>query len=150
MLRLTLLLSAVLVSVGQASAEDRFAGFPEVNRFRPGKRSLEVITSDGVPGLVRPRWTRCISELGRNPKLFRFQDKIFVVFSHLDGHRNMRFEATGECRVLRSKDDGKTWESLPPQPADQQDFEFVVKGDRIYRYEFVGGSVRMSARLLMP
>ena len=120
------------------SDHERFAGFPEINKYRPGKRSMKVITSDGVKGLRRPKWIRAISELGRNPKIFRFKDRIFIVFSHLDGHRNKRFEATGECRVLVSADRGKSWKFLPPQPANQQDFEFVVGGDRIYRYEFAG------------
>jgi len=120
-----------------ATGEDRFAGFPKINQFRPGDRSFEVITSDGVPGLVRPVWTRCISELGRNPRLFRLNDKIFVAYSHLDGHRNKRFEATGECRVLMSPDDGRTWESLPALPRVDVEFEFAVKGDTIYRYTFL-------------
>ena len=121
----------------QSTAEDRFAGFPKINQFRPGQRSLEVITSDGVPGLVRPKWTRCVSELGRNPRLFRFNDLIFVAYSHLDGHRNKRFEATGECRALVSRDDGKTWEMLPALPRVDVEFEFAVKDNTIYRYTFL-------------
>lgn len=117
--------------------EGVFAGFPEINRYRPGERTLPVITSDGVTGLVRPKWTRCISELGRNPKLFRFQDNIYITYSHLEGHRNLRLEATGEIRVLRSPDEGKTWESLPPQPADDQEIEFAIKDESLFRYEFV-------------
>ena len=120
------------------AANPDFSGFPKINQFRPGKKSLPVITSDGVQGLRRPKWTRCISELGRNPKLFRFKDAIYLTWSHLDGHRNKRFEATGEYRVLRSTDEGRTWKALPPQPADQQDFEFVAKGDTLFRYEFPG------------
>ena len=121
----------------QSTAEDRFAGFPKINQFRPGQRSLEVITSDGVPGLVRPKWTRCVSELGRNPRLFRFNDLIFVAYSHLDGHRNKRFEATGECRAPVSRDDGKTWEMLPALPRVDVEFEFAVKDNTIYRYTFL-------------
>ena len=122
----------------EPAQRDRFAGFPKTNQYRPGRRSMKVITSDGLTGLIRPKWTRSISELGRNPKIFRRNGKIFIVFSHLDGHRNRRFEATGECRVLCSDDEGKSWSTLPSQPGDQQDYEFVVANDTIYRYEFAG------------
>ena len=64
-----------------------FAGFPEIRKYRPGRRSREVITSDGVQGLLRPKWTRPMTDLGGWPCMFRFKRHIYFVFYHGDGHR---------------------------------------------------------------
>ena len=117
------------------SASDRFAGFPEIGKYRPGKRSREVITSDGVEGLLRPKWTRAMGDLGGWPAMFRFKRATFLHFPHVDGHRYKRLEATGKILRYVSKDEGKSWTALPPL-AGRNAGEFVVAGDRAYRYGF--------------
>lgn len=64
---------------------DRFAGFPPVGQFRKPKRTLPVITSDGVKGVLWPKWTRAMTDIGGWPSLFRFNKAIYFVFYHGDG-----------------------------------------------------------------
>jgi len=113
---------------------DQFAGFPEINKFRRGERSVKVITSDGVTGLVRPKWTRAMSDLGGWPAMHRFKGTIYFVFPHVDGHRYNRFEATGKHFVYASKDEGKTW-TLQPHPTFTFTPEYVVAGDTLYAFD---------------
>jgi hypothetical protein len=119
-------------------ADDRFTDFPEIGKFRPGKRSVEVITSDVVTGLVRPKWTRAMGDLGGWPAMFRFRGTIYLVFPHVDGHRGKRFEATGKLLCYTSGDDGRTWTERPTPPQDPAPGtpEYVVAGDKLYSYEY--------------
>lgn len=131
---------ATLLAGSVAAADDqRFAGFPPVGKYRPGERSFKVITSDGVTGLVRPRWTRAMTDLGGWPAMFRFKGTIILTFPHLDGHRGRKYEATGKTLCYTSKDDGKTW--VEQHPGAQQSVggapEYVVAGDKVYSYEWV-------------
>ena len=113
------------------SGGSRWAGFPEIGTYRPGKRSREVITSDAVEGVLRPKWTRAMGDLGSWPSMFRFKQSIFLSFPHVDGHRGNRFEASGRNLSYVSRDEGRTWEPLPSVPGH---CECVVVGDTIYDY----------------
>lgn len=118
------------------SKADQFAGFPEIGKYRPGKRSSEIITSDRVEGLIRPKWTRAMGDLGGWPSMVRFKTDILLCFPHVDGHRGKRFEATGQMLCYVSRDEGKSWVALPPENYGGRHFEFVVVEDRIYRYGY--------------
>src|SRR5262245_37333761 len=108
--------------------EDRLAGFPPIGKHRPGQRTQKVITSDGVPDLVRPKWTRAMGDLGGWPAMYSFQKTIWLVFPHVDGHRGKRHEGTGELLCYASKDEGKTWvkQPTPPQKPEQGTPEYVL------------------------
>src|SRR4051794_37530629 len=69
-----------------AAADDPFAGFPEINVLHPGQRSFDVITSDMPQGLLRPAWTRAMSDVGAWPVMFRFQNDIYLEFNRVNGH----------------------------------------------------------------
>jgi hypothetical protein len=119
------------------SEADRFAGFPEIGKYRPGERTSETITSDRVEGLIRPTWTRAMGDLGGWPSMVRFKRDIFLYFPHVDGHRGTQFEATGQMLRYVSRDEGRNWSALPPESPRGRHFEFVVVGDRLYRYGYV-------------
>src|SRR4051812_3668020 len=102
-----------LLSVVNVSGEDRFAGFPLIGKHRRGERSVKVITSDAITGLVRPQWTRAMGDLGGWPAMYRFKGNIYLHFPHVDGHRGKKFEATGKLLCYASADDGKTWTEQP-------------------------------------
>lgn len=93
-----------------------FDGYPEINVHRPGERSFPTITSDGVKGLVRPKWTRAMADLGGWPAMHRFKDEIFLVYPNVDGHRGKKYEGAGAFHRLTSRDEGKTWTRKADQP----------------------------------
>src|SRR5690349_1513411 len=122
-------------------ADDRFAGFPEINKFRTGERTQAVIVSDGVSGVLRPKWTRAMTDLGGWPSLFRFKQDIYFAFYHGDGHRYQKFESTDKLKTYRSSDEGRTWKEIPSCPPNdpgkfQGNPEFVPAGDTLYCYDF--------------
>ena len=139
MLRISSLAVVVSFIAGPAWCDDAkpdFRGFPEIGKYRPGKRSAERFTSDGVDiGLVRPKWTRAMGDLGGWPTLFRFKDGIFFFYPHADAHRGKKEEATGQILGYVSRDEGRTWQALPPQ-AGTHVGEFVVVGDTVFCYDF--------------
>src|SRR5262245_52635361 len=53
--------------------DDRFAGFPPINQFRQAERTQPAIVSDGVADVLRPKWTRAMTDLGGWPSFFRFR-----------------------------------------------------------------------------
>lgn len=141
-LLLALPVFALMANLGQAAekpAAKSFAGFPAIGKHRPGQRSVKVITSDAVTGLVRPRWTRAMTDLGGWPILYRFQGTIYLLFPHVDGHRGKKLEATGKLVCLASKDEGNTWAEDTAPPGDTPP-EIVVVGDQIYAYECPKGT----------
>ena len=129
------LFCAAPLSAQQPSDPDRFAGFPPIGVHRPGERTLKTITSDGVTGLVRPKWTRAMGDLGAWPTMFRFKDGIYLEFQHTDGHRYKQFEATGKVLYYVSKDEGRSW-TLVPNDFGETTGEFVVAGEKLFRYDF--------------
>lgn len=133
-----LVLAAMLLAIPTAHAEDAFAGFPPINKVRPGERTAKILTSDAVMGLLRPKWTRAMGDLGGWPAMFRFKDAIHLVFPHVDGHRGKKLEGTGEILHFMSADQGKTWvkQSTPPQSVSQGVPEYVVANDKLYSYEY--------------
>ena len=98
------------IAATHAAEPDRFAGNPAIGQHRPGERTLKTITSDAVTGLVRPKWTRAMTDLGAWPVMVRFKQDILLTFYHGDGHRGKQHEATGELWTYRSGDDGRTWQ----------------------------------------
>ena len=59
-----------------------------VNMSR-GERSTKVIASDPVQGLLRPKWTRAMSERGSAVNMFRFKGDIYFVHGDEDGQRGV-------------------------------------------------------------
>jgi len=116
-----------------SSAEDGFAGFPVLSL--PGRRSAEVLTSDGVEGLVRPKWTRAMGDVGAWPAMFRFGKRIFLYFPKVKGHRGPYRNNDLPMVRLVSDDEGKSWQELPSETGRQAG-EFVVVDNTIYRYDF--------------
>ena len=108
-----LLAFAILGHADEPKDKDRFAGFPPIGKHRPGERSLKVIASDGAKDLLRPKWTRAMGDLGGWPAMYRFQKNIYLVYPHVDGHREKRLEASGKLVYMVSKDEGKSWKELP-------------------------------------
>lgn len=130
---------ALLLSLAPVGwSQDRFAGFPPINKFRKGDRSAKVITSDAITGVVRPKWTRAMTDLGGWPAMYRFKGTIYLHFPHVDGHRGKKFESTGKLLTYASTDEGKTWVAQPAWPQSPQEGtpEYVVAGDKLYSYEF--------------
>lgn len=126
------------------AADDRFAGFPEINKFRKAERTQPVIVSDGVTGVLRPKWTRAMTDLGGWSSFFRFRKDLYFVFYHGDGHRYQKFEATDKLKTYRSSDEGRTWSVIPSCPPNDPDKfqgtpEFVTVGDTLYCYDFNAG-----------
>lgn len=142
-------LSAISICVGLAmlyttrlgaevpsTAKDQFSGFPEIGKHRPGNRSREVINSDAVKNVVRPKWTRAMDDLGGWVGMFRMKKNIIFFYPHCDGHRGKKYEATGKVIRYLSKDEGKTWQRLPA--SDNVPDEVIVVGDTAYGYNFPG------------
>lgn len=127
-----LILLTALLTGGAFAAEISFAGFPKVE---PGKRTFAKITSDGVDGLLRPKWTRAMGDVGAWPAMFRFKDALFLSFPRVNGHAGRA--KTPEVPIARfvSCDEGRTWRELPPMTGVQAG-EHVVAGDTIFRYDF--------------
>ncbi len=122
-------------------AADRFAGFPAIGEHRKPERTQAVITSDGVAGVRRPKWTRAMTDLGGWPTMFRFRGDIYFAFYHGDGHRYKQHEATDRLKTYRSRDEGRTWTevaSCPPNDPDkfQGTPEFVAADDKLFCYDF--------------
>ena len=137
------MLFAIAFGTTARGDEPSFEGFPKIGVHRKAQRSLPVITSDGVEGVLRPKWTRAMTDLGGWPCLFRFQGDIYFVFYHGDGHRYKKLEATNKLKTYRSKDEGKTWTEIPSAPPnDPKQFqgtpEFLPVGDTLYCYDFDG------------
>ncbi|MFN0198194.1 MAG: sialidase family protein [Planctomycetaceae bacterium] len=138
-----LITSVSIPLIAFADDEPTFEGFPKIGEYRQAERSLEVITSDGVKGVLRPKWTRAMTDLGGWPSMFRFKGDIYFVFYHGDAHRYKRFEATDKLKTYRSSDEGITWTevaSCPPNdPAKFQGTpEFLPVGETLYCYDFNG------------
>lgn len=135
---LTFVLILGSLTASAVKSEDRFSGFPVIGKARPGDRTQKVITSDGVAGLRRPKWTRAMGDLGGWPAMFRFKDAIHLVFPHVDGHRGKVLEGTGKLLHYASTDHGQTWvaQPTPPQAPEQGTPEYVVSGDKLFSYEF--------------
>ncbi len=128
-------------ALAETDDADRFAGFPEIGVYRKPERTLPVITSDGVAGVLRPKWTRAMTDLGGWPTMFRFRGDIYLAFYHGDGHRYKQFEATDRLKTYRSRDEGSTWveiASCPPNDPDkfQGTPEFVATKDKLFCYDF--------------
>ncbi|MBN2295404.1 MAG: hypothetical protein JXM70_23435 [Pirellulales bacterium] len=119
-----------------STSKDQFSGFPEIGKHRPGIRSQEVINSDVVKGVIRPKWTRAMGDLGGWTRMFRMKKNIILFYPHCDGHRGKKYEATGKVIRLLSKDEGKTWQRLPA--SDNVPEEVIVVGDTAYGYSFPG------------
>lgn len=129
------------VRLPELFADEQFAGFPKIGVQRQADRTQEVITSDGVKNVLRPKWTRAMTDLGGWPSMFRFKGDIYFVFYHGDGHRYKKFEATDKLKTYRSRDDGRTWTEVPScPPNDPNKFqgtpEFVAAPDKICCYDF--------------
>ncbi len=136
----SLILLAFTVSAsGEEKGEKSFTGFPPIGKHRAGQRSVKVITSDAVTGLIRPKWTRAMADLGGWPVLYRFKDTIFLAFPHVDGHRGKKYEATGKLLCYASKDEGATWKEHVAPPGDSSP-EVVIANDKIYAYECPKGT----------
>ncbi len=135
MLLLAILGLATLSPVCWTAEPDRFAGFPRINQHRPGERTLKVITSDAVTGLVRPRWTRAMTDLGAWPVMVRFKTDILLTYYHGDGHRGKQHEGSGELTTYRSSDDGQTWQRVAALAGESVP-EYVVVGDTLFAYQF--------------
>lgn len=129
-----LLLAAGVSALADTPPGKSFTGFPPIGKHRKGERSVKVITSDAVTGLIRPKWTRSMTDLGGWPVMYRFQGTIFLTFPHVDGHQGKKLEATGKLVCYASKDDGATWNEHTPPPGDSTP-EIVVAGDKIYAFE---------------
>lgn len=129
------LLACSTVVAEDGAAEEQFEGFPPIGKYRPGERSFTVITSDAITGVLRPKWTRAMGDLGGWPAMVRFKESIYFVFPHLDGHRYKQFEATGDVLCYASPDEGRTWVARPNLPFKATP-EFVVAGDALYGYDW--------------
>ncbi|MBI4026930.1 MAG: hypothetical protein HY360_18235 [Verrucomicrobia bacterium] len=141
---LRFLLSSLIVFAGlsvrgeeKETAADRFAKFPVIGKFRPGERSAKLITSDGIQNVVRPRWTRAMGDLGGWPVLYRFKEKIFLQYPHVDAHRGARFEGTGKPVEYVSLDEGKSWVE-PEQPLPEAQ-EVLVAENTVFYYRHMKG-----------
>ncbi len=133
---LIVILSMTLRADDEAKrADDQFAGFPEIGKYRPGRRTSKIIPTDRIKGVVRPKWTRAMGDLGGWPSMFRFKKSILLSFPDVDGHRGKVLEGTGLIINYRSTDEGKTWEKLPTRPNTRHG-ECVVVGDTMYSYGF--------------
>ncbi len=135
------LCSPTLLRRSLAEHGDRFAGFPPIGKFRKAERTSPVITSDGVMDVLRPSWTRAVTDLGGWPSLFRFKKEIYLTFYHGDGHRYKALESTDRLKTYRSRDEGRTWSEIPSCPPNDPDKfqgtpEFLPVGDRIFCYDF--------------
>jgi hypothetical protein len=116
---------------------NRFEGFPKIGVFRPGKPTSSPITSDLVPHVLRPKWTRAMGDLGGWPHMYRFRGRIHLSFPHLDAHRGKRLEATGGQVDYVSDDEGRTWRT--PENAMPKAMDVVVTRDTIYFYAYRSG-----------
>jgi hypothetical protein len=116
-----------------------FDGFPVVHQLYPGERFFATITSDAVQGLLRPKWTRAMCEIGGWPTMYEFQNDIYLEFNAVNGHGGTGREgATGELVRLRSPDQGSTWERLDTSALGTRLYgEYVTRGDTLYRYEWI-------------
>ena len=126
-----------------AADGDRFAGFPPIGVHRQAIPTRPVLVSDGVASVLRPKWTRAMTDLGGWPSMFRFKGDIYFVFYHGDGHRYKQAESTDRLKTYRSRDEGKTWTEVPScPPNDPSKFqgtpEFVPTADKLYCYDFNG------------
>ncbi len=131
---------AALRAVAQDPA-DRFSGFPPIGVHRKGERTQPVIVSDGVTEVLRPKWTRAMTDLGGWPTMFRFRKEIYLAFYHGDGHRYKQHEATDRIKTYRSRDEGRTWTEIAScPPNDPKKFqgtpEFVATDDTLFCYDF--------------
>ncbi|MBM4072595.1 MAG: hypothetical protein FJ271_27245 [Planctomycetes bacterium] len=144
-----LTLLALAPAVAAQENGDRFAGFPPINKTRPGNKSFAVLTSDVLPGLIRPKWTRAMTDLGAWPAMTRFKSDIVLVYIHWDGHRYKKLEATGEGRGLRSSDEGKSWKAFKVPPCRITP-ELVAVGDTLFLFDphADGPTVRTTRNLL--
>jgi hypothetical protein len=139
--------AATVGNMKLSSAEiTSFNGFPTINVLQPGNPTFDSpTTSDFVTGLLRPNWTRAMSDVGAWPSLFQFQDDIFLEFSLVDGHRGTGGApgATGAEVRYRSPDKGNTWELLDSSGfTEKVNAEYAVKGDTLYRYEYLASDHR--------
>lgn len=131
---LTGFLAFAIAAPAFAEGKRDFAGFPPINKERPGDKSFPRLTSDVVSGLLRPKWTRAIADLGAWPAMIRFKSDIVLVYMHWDGHRYKKLEATGEVRGLRSSDEGKTWKEFKI-PQCRITPELLTVGDTLYLFD---------------
>jgi hypothetical protein len=138
-----LVLAAVLTCACLPSASaaiTSFDGFPQINVVQPGNRTFSTpLTSDYVQGPLRPKWTRAMTDVGGWPAMYEFKNDIYLEFDLVDGHRGANAPgATGQLVRLRSSDQGQTWERLDSSAFGTRLYgEYVVKGDTLYRYEWV-------------
>lgn len=130
-----LTLLSLAASAPVTAGEKSFAGFPPIHQHRPGERSLKVLPSDGVENVVRPKWTRAMTDLGGWPVMYRFRGTIYLVFPHVDGHRGKKLEGTGKFLCYASKDEGSTWEPQPDREC-QYTPEYVVARDRLFQFDY--------------
>ena len=127
----------------QDASADRYAKFPPINQYRPGQRSLTVIASDGVTNVVRPKWTRAMGDMGGWPIMYRFKNKIFLQYPHLDAHRGAKLEGTGGVISYVSADDGRSW-AKTEQPLPKADDVLVAKNTLFYYRHQPGGATQVS------
>lgn len=131
---------AVAAAMPLGHADERkdgkdYSGFPPIGKHRPGAKSFKTITSDAVTGLLRPKWTRAMTDLGGWPVMYRFKKNIYIAYPHVDGHQEKRLEATGKQILLVSKDDGRSWKEIP-SPDMHGPPEVVVANDKVYWFDF--------------
>ena len=128
-------------STGDGQETPSFDRFPVIGEYREPERTLPVITSDGVADVLRPTWTRAMTDLGGWPAMFRFLGDIYLAFYHGDGHRYQRLEATNRLKTFRSSDEGHTWNEVPSCPPNSPDKfqgtpEFLPVGDTLFCYDW--------------
>ncbi|MFN0195831.1 MAG: hypothetical protein ACKVT0_03755 [Planctomycetaceae bacterium] len=128
------------VAAADDASTDRFAGFPVIGKYSKGERSTSVIASDPVEGLLRPKWTRAMADLGSSVGLYRYKDAIYFVHGPVDGHRGIGHpDARKRIRYV-SRDEGKTWQPAPlPEGVSIGKYVLVV-GDKLWDYWFEDGS----------
>src|SRR5262245_20757600 len=105
---LILVASAGLV---RAEIDTSFSGFPEINVYHPGDPTYNgSITSDYITGLLRPKWTRAMTDVGGWPSMYTFKNDIYLEWTLVDGHRGaVGPGATGQLVRWRSQDQGNSW-----------------------------------------
>src|SRR5262245_32693628 len=134
-----MLLVALSVPAGE-KAGDLFAGFPPIHKTQPGKKSTAVIASDPVEGLLRPKWTRAMADLGSGVGMYRYRDDIYCSHGVGDGHHGVAKGVKPRTVRYVSKDEGKSWKAAPVPEAVMLGRYMVVAGDRLFNYDFADGS----------
>jgi hypothetical protein len=131
---------AILVVVAPAAADEgRFAGFPTIGKTAKGEKSTKVIASDPAEGLLRPKWTRAMADLGSSVNLFRYRGDIYFVHGAGDGHRGAAAELKNKRFIYVSQDEGKTWKLLPQPPGAMFGKYVMPVGERLYDFGFEDG-----------